>query len=137
MPDCGFFIKLSLSMKSRWSRKARPSLRLSINLSLSIMAKVSKKLSSIKSRFHITYSYRYISLCLGLTWLSLEAYFLPFWKDLYLGITVSGLPFLILTWMILPESPRWLVSQGKLEEAQRVLEIIAKGKKIHRYYSGC
>lgn len=37
--------------------------------------------------------------------------------------------FIFFCWKILPESPRWLVSKGRLKEAKKVLEKIAKTNK--------
>jgi MFS family permease len=65
---------------------------------------------------------------LGYILLSPLVYLLPSWR---VWTAVSGLPFLVVPlytkW--LPESPKWLVSQGKTEEAMHVLETIARGNK--------
>nr|XP_046266417.1 solute carrier family 22 member 5-like isoform X4 [Scatophagus argus] len=51
------------------------------------------------------------------------------WKSLLLGISLPGLVFLPCWWLI-PESPRWLISQGRVEEAEAVIRKAAKINKI-------
>ena len=46
----------------------------------------------------------------------LVVYLIPNMKHLELFIALSALPFMFL-WFLLPESPRWLLSKGKNEEA--------------------
>lgn len=46
------------------------------------------------------------------------------WRVLTLVTSLSGLAFLIMPFYV-PESPRWLVSQGRLKEAKAILEHIA------------
>ena len=40
--------------------------------------------------------------------------------------SVVPMAFMILTFWIMPESPRWLVATGKNERAKKVLENMAK-----------
>lgn len=65
-----------------------------------------------------------ISFALGVGSFSLLAYFIRDWR--YLSL-VTALPGLIgfYYYKLAPESPRWLLSQGRLEEAERVLTSIA------------
>ena len=48
------------------------------------------------------------------------------WRNLTLLISGLGLPFISFYW-VLPESPRWLLCQNRVQEAVKVLEDIAKG----------
>ncbi|XP_072031442.1 solute carrier family 22 member 15-like [Amphiura filiformis] len=56
----------------------------------------------------------------GISLLALLAYFLREWRDLVLYSNVLLLGFICLLWF-LPESPRWLASQGRLGEAEEIL----------------
>ncbi|KAJ8981413.1 hypothetical protein NQ317_010352 [Molorchus minor] len=61
----------------------------------------------------------------GLMMLSGIAYLIRNW--IYLGLTTS-LPFILyyFYWPYLPESPRWLLTQDRFEEALEILETLAK-----------
>ena len=64
--------------------------------------------------------FRELPWLIGHLSLGLLVYLIPNMHHLELFIGVSGILFLPL-WYFLPESPRWLVSKGKLTEAQKVL----------------
>lgn len=53
---------------------------------------------------------------------------MPNWRDLQLSLSMPGCLLLAL-WFVLPESPRWLISMGKTQEAKVILE---KAAKINR-----
>ncbi|CAB3226717.1 unnamed protein product [Arctia plantaginis] len=59
---------------------------------------------------------------------SLLSLLMPNWRDLQLSLSVPGCALLVL-WFVLPESPRWLMSMGKTQEAKIILEKAAKFNK--------
>ena len=66
------------------------------------------------------------SFSLFIVILSLLAYHLQHWRRLTLIISVLGAPALALN-LIVPESPRWLLSKNRKREALKVLRDIAAG----------
>ena len=56
---------------------------------------------------------------IGHATLGLLVYLIPNMRNLELFIGLFALPFLSL-WFLLPESPRWLLSKGRNEEAIKV-----------------
>lgn len=65
---------------------------------------------------------------LGLTILAGLAYFIREWQYLEMSVAFTNLIFLCYFWII-PESPRWLVSQGRIEEAKIIMQTAAKINK--------
>ena len=62
----------------------------------------------------------------GVALLSLLAYFVQDdWRHLTQGATLLGVPFVFLIAFVLPESPRWLQSQGRTKAAVKVMQHIA------------
>ncbi|XP_057339224.1 organic cation transporter protein-like [Microplitis mediator] len=49
------------------------------------------------------------------------AYFLQDWRQLQIAISCFILPIIVLIWFI-PESPRWLISQNRHDEAQKIID---------------
>lgn len=69
---------------------------------------------------------------LGHMTLPLFAYFLRDWRWYQFAISIISVIFISYYWLI-PESPRWLMSAGQLENATKVLEkaAIANNRPIH------
>ena len=68
--------------------------------------------------FHIPYG-------LGMASTAVFGYFIRHWRYLQLATMVPMALYLLLVSFV-PESPRWLIGQGKLKEAEGILRRIAK-----------
>ncbi|XP_060068379.1 organic cation transporter protein-like [Ylistrum balloti] len=66
---------------------------------------------------------------LGLVILGGVGYAFKEWKYIEITCAAPGALFLLYWWFI-PESPRWLISQGKIEEANKIIQKAAKVNKV-------
>ncbi|XP_013408963.1 organic cation transporter protein-like, partial [Lingula anatina] len=66
---------------------------------------------------------------LGHTLLALEAYLVRNWRHLAL-VANSPAVFFTLFWLVLPESVRWLLAQGRHEEAKAIITRVAAVNKV-------
>ncbi|CAB1414058.1 unnamed protein product [Pleuronectes platessa] len=77
--------------------------------------------------------YSSLGTCLGFTlgymMLPAFAYFIRDWRSLTLALALPGLLY-IPHWWFIPESPRWLLSQGRVEEAEAIVRKAAKWNKL-------
>ena len=64
---------------------------------------------------------------IGIVIFSLIAYKVRHWRSLTITTSLMGIPLLILSCLILPESPIWLNSKGKFQDTLTVLKDIASG----------
>ncbi|KFQ59713.1 Solute carrier family 22 member 3, partial [Pelecanus crispus] len=64
------------------------------------------------------------------------AYLVPTWQGIQLAISLPNFLFLLYYWVV-PESPRWLLTRKKGEEALKIMHNIAKhnGKSLSPHYS--
>ncbi|XP_040912127.1 solute carrier family 22 member 4-like [Toxotes jaculatrix] len=66
---------------------------------------------------------------IGYALLPLFAYFIRGWRMLLVATAIPCLLF-IPTWWLIPESPRWLLQKGRVEEAELVIRNAAKRNRV-------
>uniref|UniRef100_A0A8C6SV28 Major facilitator superfamily (MFS) profile domain-containing protein n=1 Tax=Neogobius melanostomus TaxID=47308 RepID=A0A8C6SV28_9GOBI len=69
------------------------------------------------------------SFTLGYMMLPLFGYCLRDWRSLLLGLSLPGLLYIPMWWLI-PESPQWLLYQGKVQEAEAIFRKAARWNKV-------
>lgn len=89
---------------------------------------ISIEITSCKKRFWpgIVSNYPYV---IGLLILTGIAYWTRDWFYIELYTSVPGVIMIVYYWLI-PESPRWLLSKGRIQEAEAVIRKAAKWNKV-------
>ncbi|XP_028401283.1 organic cation transporter protein-like [Dendronephthya gigantea] len=70
----------------------------------------------------------YVFWGVGISILPLIGFLVPEWRMFLLVTAIFAIPALFLSWLV-PESPRWLLLNGKEEEAKKVLAKMARMNK--------
>ncbi|XP_038661635.1 solute carrier family 22 member 5-like isoform X2 [Scyliorhinus canicula] len=78
-------------------------------------------------------AYSTLGVCMfyaiGYVILPIFAYYIRNWRMLLLALTIPEVLYIPFWWLI-PESPRWLISQGRATEAEKIVQTFAKQNGI-------
>ncbi|KAM4605006.1 organic cation/carnitine transporter 2-like [Polymixia lowei] len=84
---------------------------------------------SKSTRVHFTLLGHCVCFGLGYCCVPLFAYFIRGWRMLLVTSAIPGFLYIPMWWVI-PESPRWLVLKGRMEEAETVIRKAAKLNRV-------
>ncbi|XP_035027242.2 solute carrier family 22 member 5 [Hippoglossus stenolepis] len=84
---------------------------------------------SESARVSYTFLGHSLGFGLGYALLPLFAYFIRGWRMLLVASAIPGL-LIVPTWWLIPESPRWLLQKGRVEEAELVIRNAAKMNRV-------
>ncbi|XP_032885142.1 solute carrier family 22 member 5-like [Amblyraja radiata] len=70
-----------------------------------------------------------ISYAIGYMFLPFIAYFIRSWRMLLFILSLPGLLYIPLWWFV-PESPRWLLHKGRIQEAEAIIQHMARKNGI-------
>nr|XP_046265382.1 solute carrier family 22 member 4-like [Scatophagus argus] len=87
------------------------------------------ELLSKSSRVSYTLLGHSVGFGIGYILLPLCAYFIRGWRMLLVASAIPSILFIPLWWVI-PESPRWLLQKGRVEEAELVIRNAAKWNRV-------
>ncbi|XP_068187605.1 solute carrier family 22 member 4-like [Antennarius striatus] len=71
----------------------------------------------------------FLYYCIGYMTLPWIAYFIREWRTFLAVLSMTSVVYIPLWWFI-PESPRWLVTQGRVEEAEIIVRHAARKNKV-------
>lgn len=74
---------------------------------------------AIRHRYWMGIAFNY-AYPIGMLYLALIANFIHLWRDIQLSLTIPAAT-LIFFWWFFNESPRWLISKGRIAEAYRIV----------------
>lgn len=83
---------------------------------------------AIKHRYWMGIAFNY-AYPVGMLYLALIANFIYLWRDIQLSLTIPAATLIIFWWFFM-ESPRWLLSKGRISAAYRIVFKQKPAKKV-------